>query len=106
MDSMVQAGKYLYIEDLQTLAGRVPSPIANILPPSSWYTINTPLKIDEWRQQLKGHPDPDFVEYLLQGMTEGFHIGFRYQECTCRSAKRNMKSALDNPQVSAAIPRS
>lgn len=99
MDSMVQEGKYLYIEDLQVLAGRVPSPIANILPPSSWHTINTPLRIDEWRQQLKGHPDPDFVEYLLQGMTEGFRIGFRYQECTCRSAKRNMKSALDNPQV-------
>ena len=58
-----------------------------------------PLRINEWRLQLKEHPDPDFVAYILRGITEGFRIGFNYQDHTCESAKRNMKSALDNPQV-------
>ena len=98
MDGMLLAGKYIYMEDLQTLSSRVPSSSTNS-PPTTWYAINTPLRVDEWQQQLKEHPDPEFAEYLLRGMTEGFCIGFNYQDCTCKSAKRNMKSAFDNPQV-------
>ena len=98
MSGMLLAGKYVYMEDLQTLANRIPLS-STTSPPKDWYTINTPLKIDEWRRQLREHPDPDFVEYILRGITEGFRIGFNYRDHTCESAKRNMKSALDNPQV-------
>ena len=71
MSGMLLARKYVYMEDLWTLSSRIP-PSSTISPPTSWYTINTPLKIDEWQRQLREHPDPDFVAYLLQGITEGF----------------------------------
>ena len=45
------------------------------------------------------HPDREFVEYLLQGIREGFRIGFNYQECVCKPAAGNMKSASENPGV-------
>ena len=45
------------------------------------------------------HPDREFVEYLLQGIREGFCIGFNYQECVCKPAEGNMKSASENPGV-------
>ena len=97
MSGMLLEGKYVYMEDLRTLSSRTPlSPTTSL---KDWYTINTPLRINEWRLQLKEHPDPDFVAYILRGITEGFRIGFNYQDHTCESAKRNMKSALDNPQV-------
>ena len=98
MSGMLLAGKYVYMEDLWTLVNRIPLS-STTSPPRDWYTINTPLKIDEWRQQLREHPDPDFVDYILQGITEGFRIGFNYRDHTCENAKRNMKSALNNPQV-------
>ena len=41
------------------------------------------------------HPDREFVEYLLQGIQEGFLIGFNYQECVCKPAAGNMKSASE-----------
>ena len=45
---------------------------------------------------MRNHPDRRFVNYILQGLTHGFHIGFD-REIKCRSAKNNMKSALENP---------
>ena len=43
------------------------------------------------------HPDRELVEYLLQGIQEGF--GFNYQECVCKLAAGNSKSASENPGV-------
>ena len=45
---------------------------------------------------MENHPDREFVHYILQGLTHGFHIGFD-REVKCRSAKNNMRSALENP---------
>ena len=98
MSGMLLAGKCARMEDLWTLSSRIPLS-STTSPPKDWYTINTPLKIDEWWQQLREHSDPDFVAYILRGITEGFWIGFNNQDYTCESAKRNMKSAVDNPQV-------
>ena len=35
----------------------------------------------------------------MQGITEGFRVGFRYRDSICRSAKSNMLSAQQNPEV-------
>ena len=96
-DGMLLAGKCAYMDHLRALSSQSP-PFPSHLP-LSLCAINTPLVVDEWRLQLRDHPDAEFVEYLLRGMTEGFHIGFNYQEYSCRRAKRNMLSAIQNAQV-------
>ena len=37
------------------------------------------------------HPDRRFVEYLLRGMSQGFHIGFKHDVKECKRAEANMK---------------
>ena len=61
--------------------------------------VCTPLGATAWERAMKGHPDPVFMDYLVQGMRQGFRIGFdrsAYQE---KSAKRNMRSVSDVPEV-------
>ena len=60
--------------------------------------ITCPRIVDNWRQALRNHPDQHFVQYLLEGLISGFHIGFNREQC-CTSSTDNMRSALDNPQI-------
>ena len=39
------------------------------------------------------------MEYLVQGIRQGFRLGFGYGEVQLRSASRNMRSAEDNAEV-------
>ena len=66
-----------------------------LLPPLG-KSISSPLIVHNWNVALRNQPDRKFVNYILQGLTHGFHIGFD-REIKCRSAKNNMKSALENP---------
>ena len=59
--------------------------------PPELQQINTPLRVEEWENLLRPHPDRQFCEYLLQGMRRGFRIGFQYPR-SCTSTKSNMKS--------------
>ena len=61
--------------------------------------ITTPLKGPEWRKGLSSHPDQQFVDYITAGITDGFRVGFNYAKCACSSAKGNMPSALQHPDV-------
>ena len=61
--------------------------------------MQTPLVLREWREWLGQHPDRAYAEYLLQGLEEGFCIGFKHGECASTSAKSNMQSAMVNPTV-------
>ena len=61
-------------------------------------TVSTPLQISAWTKLLQNHPDSCYVDYLLQGIQNGFHIGFDRSR-VLRSAKSNMKSAKDHPEV-------
>ena len=45
------------------------------------------------------HPDREFYDFLLRGMTEGFRVGFHYSSCTCTQAKSNMQYMLSNTLV-------
>ena len=93
---MLLAGKYAYMSHLRTLARRLPPSPTPL--PESLGLINSPLRVGEWRALLSSHPDEEFREYLLCGMVEGFRIGFDYTK-ECKSAKRNMLSAMQNPSV-------
>ena len=48
--------------------------------------------------QLSQHPDRDFCQYLIGGITGGFRIGFHYGTNICQAAK-NMLSTRENPAV-------
>ena len=67
--------------------------------PQEWSGIETPLRLSEWASQLHKHPDVEFQQNLVRGMREGFRLGFEYGVRESRSAKTNMKSAMDNPRV-------
>lgn len=87
-------GTYTYTRDLLELEQKRPA-IPPLLPILG-RTITSPLVVHNWSAALENHPDQEFVHYILQGLTQGFHIGFA-RELKCRSAKNNMKSALQNP---------
>ena len=54
--------------------------------------------VDRFQHELCHHPNPDEGEYVVQGLRDGFHLGFNYST-SLKSATENMASALLNPQV-------
>ena len=48
---------------------------------------------------LSSHPDSRFTQYIVQGIKEGFRIGFNYQTHHCFPAKSNLLSARQHPEV-------
>ena len=68
------------------------------MPPPRLRGVHTPLKVEAWTSRLRGHPDQRFAAYLLQGITEGFRIGFR-PGSPLVSAERNMPSAGEHAHV-------
>ena len=67
--------------------------------PEELWAINTPLRLETWARDLRHQPDQQFARYILRGIQQGFHVGFNCQTVACRSAKRNMISAEQNPEV-------
>ena len=63
--------------------------------------VFTPLKLEHWESLLTSHPDKEYVNYLLRGIREGFRIGFK-EAGSVSSARKNMRSALENSEVVSA----
>ncbi len=97
IEEVFQAGRYVYMEDLKTLASRKQKG-GRAVPPQL-QAIHTPLRCSSWQHYLRNHPDSEFVAFLLDGISNGFRIGFNYERHQCRTAKRNMQSAIQNPEV-------
>lgn len=60
--------------------------------------VSSPLRHSEWSDELEGHPDAVLATYVLNGIYNGFHIGFDRSK-RCKPSRSNMKSALDNAGV-------
>ena len=86
---------YPYTEHLLKLESCQPT-IPRQLPALGRH-ITTPLVVDNWRQMLEDYPDRRLVQYILEGLSNGFHIGFNPQQ-HYTSCKTNMLSAVENPQ--------
>ena len=85
------AGGYRYTPDLQVLDScRATQPVR--LPPSMW-SISSPLRWREWQASLAKHPDECFARFIVNGIKEGFRIGYDYRSRGCKSPLRNMQSA-------------
>ena len=59
----------------------------------------SPLEAVAWRLELASHADQSFANYILDGLTDGFRIGFAYGYAKYTLAKRNMQSATANSSV-------
>ena len=65
-------------------------------------TIVTPLSPRQWEQALANHPDRQFARYIVNGLWNGFHIGFQHDKAPCRPATMNMQSAFMYPEPMVA----
>ena len=67
---------------------------------SSACQIHTPLWLAAWRMALSNHPNQELAQFFLQGISEGFRIG--YNRCSSikpKPAKRNLEGARQYPEV-------
>ena len=88
----------MYMVDLLRLDTCFPQ--APVLLPEQLTRVNTPLQWQAWDRLLATHPDQRLRSYLVQGIKEGFRIGFaRRVEGVSNNSTRNMPSANDQPQV-------
>ena len=94
--TITPSGRYCYGGDLKQLAACKPE--CSGAPPQLLPVI-TPLQWMTWAKVLESHPDRDFSAYIVEGLRDGFRLGFNYASHTCTSAKRNMLSALQHPEV-------
>ena len=89
-------GKYRYLGDLKSLGScRPTSPRAPVDTELSF----SPLFLDSWSHELAGHLDASFRAYILDGLANGFRIGFDYARATCKPSRSNMASATANVDV-------
>lgn len=92
------------MRDLNNLHGASASGsgLAVILPEEA-KRVTSPLRarLDQWRESLRRHPDEEFGRYILQGIEEGFKVGFNHGACrqNLQPAKRNMPSALAHTSI-------
>ena len=60
-------------------------------------SILTPINVNVLRDKLAQHPDRDLVEFILNGFTFGFDIG--YCGSVTAGQSKNLLSARKNPQA-------
>ena len=88
-------GQYTYTAQLLELDSCRPEIPAGLSP--ALEHIQTPARLDIWKQELAGHPDQRFAEFILKGLSSGFRIGFQHQSSRLRQAGSNMR--ITEPQV-------
>ncbi len=94
--NMLSDGRYRYTTDLLALSTCEPAD-RSILP-EFCQRIITPLVAESWEQELEGHRDGDFCKYILDGIKNGFKIGFQRGRCARKSAVGNMASTMHHPE--------
>ena len=65
--------------------------------PPSLNNIVTPVHHTFWATELARHQDQSFAQYILQGLSTGFRIGFSQPTNGLQAAKGNMISASEHP---------
>ena len=91
---MAKDNTYVYLDHL--LAFGICRPVEDL----PWLVISPEIHLSlhasGWVAELSDHPDKAYVEYILQGISNGFRIGFdRKQHIS--SAKGNL--LIDEPEA-------
>ena len=81
---------------LRRWCSHIASPAAAPLVPPQACKITTPLEVLAWRMLLISRPHRDLVHFFLMGITHGFRIGCGM---ALKSAKKNLQSAYEHPEV-------
>ena len=89
-------GRYIYMNDLLELDRRRPSGVSTL--PEGVGAIATPLRWEVWAKDLRDLPDREYARYIVEGIRDGFRIGFDYSSLSCSSVSHNMLSAKQHPQ--------
>ena len=61
-------------------------------------SVVSPLNVSQFNLDLAEHPNRQAVNYVLEGLEHGFHLGFQPAR-RLRAAKRNKPSAIQNPHI-------
>ena len=93
----MSTGRYQYTQDLLAL-DRIRSYSVAKKQLHLFSEVVTPLRADEWCALLAAHPDRQFIDYILDGIAEGFRVGCKAPD-KLSSARKNMRSADHHPQV-------
>lgn len=89
------AGSYSYMQDLQALEATATGQGPRSFQPA------TPLRLQEWQQALRQHPDKCFANYILGGISKGFHIGVSRPCALTASRQGNLPSAREHNRLVA-----
>ena len=60
--------------------------------------VTTPLNVSARQAAPAVYPNSIYRDFIITGLTEGFRIGFKRDQCLS-SSKSNMRSAILNPAV-------
>ena len=59
----------------------------------------SPLVTEAFKQEMVSYPDKAKRDFMLSGITHGFHVGFSSAKNSLRSSSRNPKSPYLDPEV-------
>ena len=68
------------------------------IPPSA-SRIHTPLNPLCWQDYLSFHPNQKLLQFFLNGLVQGFRIGFNNSTNSLRSARKNLQGATFHLEV-------
>ncbi len=61
--------------------------------------IKTPMRSDIWVKELSHHPDRVLVDKIVEGLTDGFRLGFDPRRVILVEKEGNMLSAAEHPDI-------
>ena len=67
--------------------------------PTTACIISTPLVVSHWDHALATYPNRDLADFFLQGISQGFRIGFSYGSTHLKPSKLNLEGARSHPNV-------
>ena len=90
--------QYQYMKELRRLSGC--TPVVSMVLPRLSKEIVTPLRWEALDYFLVNHPDQEYRRYIVEGLREGFGIGFNYKGWKgCKKATSNMVSTMQKPEI-------
>ena len=81
-----------------------PVPVRSFSPLAPVHVVS-PLQLAQFQAELRDYRDQAAASYVLNGLREGFRIGFEAFSVSLWSASANMSSALVHPSVIDAYLR-
>ena len=67
--------------------------------PNTACIISTPLILSHWKHTLATYSYRHLADFFLQGISQGFRIGFSYGSTHLKPSKLNLEGARSHPNV-------